>query len=59
MKNLAGDPVHAKTVKKSREQLMAELKLTNDPRLVDGGKFFETPPMAGPLVGEKGQGKKK
>ncbi len=59
MKNLAGDPAHAKTVKKLREQLMAELKSTNDPRLVDGGKFFETPPMASPLVGKKGQGKKK
>lgn len=59
MKNLAGDPAHAKTVKKLREQLMAELKSTNDPRLVDGGKFFETPPMAGPFVGKKGQEKKK
>ena len=28
-------------------------------RFVDGGKFFETPPMAAPLVGKKGQGKKK
>ena len=59
MKNLAGDPAHAKTVKKSREQLMAELKSTSDPRIVDGGKFFETPPMAGPFVGKKGQKKKK
>ena len=59
MKNVAGDPAHAKTVKKLREQLMAELKSTSDPRLVDGGKFFETPPMAGPFVGKKGQKRKK
>jgi hypothetical protein len=24
------------------------LKRTGDPRLVDDGKFFETPPMSGP-----------
>ena len=58
MKNVAGDPAHAKTVKKLREQLMAELKSTSDPRLVDGEKFFETPPMAGPFVGKKGQKKR-
>ena len=25
------------------------LERTGDPRLIDGGRFFETPPMAGPL----------
>ena len=32
---------------------MAELRATGDPRLIDDGKFFETPPMAGPLPDEK------
>jgi hypothetical protein len=26
---------------------MKYLRETNDPRLIDDGKFFETPPMAG------------
>ena len=56
MKNLAGDPAQATTVKKLRNQLMSELKSTNDPRLIDDGKFFETPPMAGPLGGKKSKG---
>ena len=51
MKNLASDPAHAETVKKLRARLMAYLRETNDPRLVDDGKFFETPPMAGPVPG--------
>lgn len=29
---------------------MDELRRTGDPRLVDDGKFFETPPMAGPVA---------
>ena len=29
---------------------MDELKRTGDPRVVDDGKFFETPPMAGPVA---------
>ena len=28
--------------------LLDELSSTGDPRLVDDGKFFETPPLAGP-----------
>ena len=35
------------TVKKLRQRLMKYLRETNDPRLIDDGKFFETPPMAG------------
>ena len=30
---------------------MKYLRDTNDPRLVENGKFFETPPMAGPVKG--------
>jgi len=49
MKNVASDPAYAETVKKLRTHLMNYLRETNDPRLVDDGKFFETPPMAGPV----------
>jgi arylsulfatase A-like enzyme len=47
MDNLANNPKHAQTVKKLRKRLMKYLRETNDPRLIDDGKFFETPPMAG------------
>ncbi|REK09049.1 MAG: DUF4976 domain-containing protein [Planctomycetota bacterium] len=49
MQNMAEDPEYAEVLEQLREQLMAELKRTGDPRLVDDGKFFETPPMAGPV----------
>lgn len=49
MKNMAGDPSYAVVEKNLREQLLAELKRSGDPRLIDDGKFFETPPLAGPL----------
>ena len=45
MKNLAQDPAYAKTVRKLRYRLMNYLSDHNDPRLEDGGKFFETSPM--------------
>jgi len=48
MKNVADDPEYAAVVKKLRNRLMTYLKDNNDPRLVDNGKFFETPPMSGP-----------
>lgn len=47
-KNVAADPAHAGARAALEQRLMAELKRTGDPRLVDDGKFFETPPMAGP-----------
>ncbi len=48
-KNVAADPKYAKTRADLEKRLMDELQRTGDPRLVDNGKFFETPPMAGPL----------
>jgi arylsulfatase A-like enzyme len=51
MHNDAADPKYQEIVTQLREQLMGELSRTHDPRLVDDGKFFETPPMAGPLKG--------
>ena len=41
MENLAGDPAHADIQARLEKQLMAELKQTGDPRLIDGGTFFE------------------
>ena len=49
MKNVAADPAYKNVATRLRTTLMAELRTTNDPRLVENGKFFETPPMAGPL----------
>ena len=47
-KNVAADPMYATTRATLEQRLMGELKRTGDPRLVDNGKFFETPPMSGP-----------
>jgi hypothetical protein len=53
MNNLASHPKYAEVVEGLRDQLLKELKMTKDPRLIDEGKFFETPPMAGPLKRSK------
>ena len=53
-KNLAEDPAHAAVKASLEKQLIDELVRTGDPRLMDDGKFFETPPMAGPIADEKG-----
>ena len=47
MENLAGDPAYAGVAKALELRLLEELKRTGDPRLEEGGRFFETPPMAG------------
>lgn len=46
--NRAGDPVLDDIRTELRATLMAELERTGDPRVVDGGRYFETPPLAGP-----------
>ena len=51
--NVATDPKFEKVRADMERRLFAELQRTADPRLVDGGKFFETPPLGGPLVGGK------
>lgn len=65
--NVADDPAYAAVKAQMEEHLLAELSRTGDPRLIDDGKFFETPPLAGPLEDEgefwgkskgKGKGKK-
>ena len=46
--NLAGDPAYADVLADLEDRLMDELERTGDPRLVDDGRFYETPPMAAP-----------
>lgn len=53
MQNVADDPKYAAPRKELEARLLEELRRTEDPRLVDDGKFYETPPMAGPLVNPK------
>jgi arylsulfatase A-like enzyme len=49
VKNVAADLQYAHVRLSLEQRLLEELKRTGDPRLIDDGKFFETPPMAGPV----------
>ncbi len=49
MNNVAKEPRYAVTLDDLRSRLLAELRRTGDPRLVEDGRYFETPPLAGPL----------
>lgn len=57
--NVAADPAYAAIREELERQLMAELQQTGDPRLIDDGRFFETPPLAGPLPKDVPQPKRK
>jgi N-sulfoglucosamine sulfohydrolase len=48
VRNVATDPAHADTRARLESRLMAELHRTGDPRVLDNGRYFETPPLAGP-----------
>jgi hypothetical protein len=48
-KNVATDPAYADQRADVEKRLLTELTNTGDPRMKDDGKFFETPPMSGPL----------
>jgi N-sulfoglucosamine sulfohydrolase len=50
-RNVAADPAYALTRTQLEKRLLAELQRTGDPRVIDDGRFFETPPMAGPPEG--------
>jgi arylsulfatase A-like enzyme len=50
MANVADDPAYATVRQRLEQRLRDELVRTGDPRLIDGGRFYETPPMAGPLT---------
>jgi hypothetical protein len=49
VKNVVDDDRYASVKNELRAKLMAELERTGDPRIVDGGRYFETPPLAGPV----------
>lgn len=49
LRNVAADPAYAEARARLHARLMSELETTGDPRVVDGGRYFETPPLAGPL----------
>jgi N-sulfoglucosamine sulfohydrolase len=49
LRNVATDPAHAAVRERLHARLMSELETTGDPRVVDGGRYFETAPLAGPL----------
>jgi N-sulfoglucosamine sulfohydrolase len=53
MHNVAADPAHQTLRVTLEQQLLAELTRSQDPRLVDNGRYFETPPLAGPVEGVK------
>lgn len=47
--NRAADPRYAREKERLKQRLLHVLKETGDPRVIDNGRFFETPPMAGPI----------
>jgi arylsulfatase A-like enzyme len=47
--NLAAEPRHSARRSQLERRLMDELRRTGDPRVVDDGRYFETPPLAGPV----------
>ena len=49
MNNVAESPAYAALRKEMTERLFAILRETGDPRMLEDGKYFETPPLAGPL----------
>ena len=57
-KNVAADPDYAAVRVALEKRLLDELNATGDPRLIDDGKFFETPPMAGPVNDAEGAPRK-
>ena len=51
--NVADDPDYAAIRAKLEDELMAELKATGDPRLIENAKFYETSPMSDPAQARK------
>jgi N-sulfoglucosamine sulfohydrolase len=48
-RNVAAEAEYAEIRSRLEQQLFDELRRTGDPRLEDNGKFFETPPLTGPV----------
>jgi arylsulfatase A-like enzyme len=57
MTNVAGDPKYAAVQQELNQRLLDELRQTRDPRMVDDGRFFETPPMSDPVPAKKAKKK--
>jgi arylsulfatase A-like enzyme len=57
--NVAANPKYTKARAELEQRLMDELQRTGDPRLVNDGRFFETPPLAGPVTEEPPRARKK
>lgn len=55
--SVAQDPKYATVRAELEGRLMDELKRTGDPRVIDDGRFFETPPLAGPVDDEPARGR--
>lgn len=49
MRNIAEDPAYSAARDQLDRQLLDELQRTGDPRVVDEGRYFETPPLSGPV----------
>jgi arylsulfatase A-like enzyme len=58
-KNVAQDVRYTETRQQLETRLMEELLATGDPRLIEDGRFFETPPLAGPVTEPLPNAKKK
>ncbi|MBM4077286.1 MAG: sulfatase, partial [Planctomycetes bacterium] len=53
MNNVAEIPTYSEAKGKLKDRLLNELQKTADPRMIENGKYFETPPLSGPAEGEK------
>ena len=57
-RNVAAEPEYAQARAALQRQLLDELHRTGDPRVINDGAYFETPPLSGPVVDEPPAGKK-
>jgi len=53
-KNVAANPAYATVRAGLEKRLLNELTVTGDPRMIDNGSFYETPPMSGPVNDTEG-----
>jgi arylsulfatase A-like enzyme len=53
MNNVAESPAYAAVRKEMTDRLFTILRETGDPRMLEDGKYFETPPLAGPLPNQE------
>jgi arylsulfatase A-like enzyme len=57
--NVAADPKYSKLRGEAEKRLMDELRRSGDPRVIDNGRFFETPPMTDAAPGPAAKKAKK